>query len=121
LTRPTIRRNYRTRHPSRRPIRIQNRPIRLVRSLNPPWNTSKNEIPSRDPASTGPMARPGRVARHVPLRKSSSVAVQGSPRLGHGNMNHMNAGRTIVFDADSEKVFTEIPDGPGTEPRRRGA
>lgn len=27
-------------------------------------------------------------------------------------MNHMNAGRTVVFDADSNRVVTEIPDVP---------
>jgi DNA-binding beta-propeller fold protein YncE len=27
-------------------------------------------------------------------------------------MNHMNAGRTVVFDADSNRVLTEIPDLP---------
>jgi len=32
------------------------------------------------------------------------------PSTGRIYMNHMNAGRTIVFDADRGKVITEIPD-----------
>jgi len=34
------------------------------------------------------------------------------PATGRIYMNHMNAGRTIVFDADSGKVVTEITDLP---------
>jgi DNA-binding beta-propeller fold protein YncE len=34
------------------------------------------------------------------------------PASGRIYMNHMNAGRTIVFDADSGKVITEIMDRP---------
>jgi DNA-binding beta-propeller fold protein YncE len=34
------------------------------------------------------------------------------PATGRIYMNHMNAGRTVVFDADSNRVVTEIPDVP---------
>jgi len=34
------------------------------------------------------------------------------PTTGRIYMNHMNAGRTVVFDADSNRVVTEIPDVP---------
>ena len=34
------------------------------------------------------------------------------PTTGRIYMNHMNAGRTIVFDAGSARVVTEIPDVP---------
>ena len=34
------------------------------------------------------------------------------PASGRIYMNHMNAGRTVVFDADSDRVVTEIADVP---------
>lgn len=34
------------------------------------------------------------------------------PATGRIYMNHMNAGRTIVFDADSSRIITEITDVP---------
>ena len=34
------------------------------------------------------------------------------PASGRIYMNHMNAGRTVVFDADSGKIITEVPDLP---------
>jgi DNA-binding beta-propeller fold protein YncE len=34
------------------------------------------------------------------------------PSTGRLYMNHMNAGRTVVFDADSGRVLAEIPDVP---------
>ena len=34
------------------------------------------------------------------------------PSTGRIYMNHMNAGRTIVFDADSDRIITEITDVP---------
>src|SRR6185295_12334698 len=34
------------------------------------------------------------------------------PSTGRLYMNHMNAGRTVVFDADSDRVVAEIPDVP---------
>lgn len=34
------------------------------------------------------------------------------PSTGRIYMNHMNAGRTVVFDADSDRVITEINDVP---------
>src|SRR5215831_14121778 len=34
------------------------------------------------------------------------------PGTGRIYMNHMNAGRTIVFDADSSRIITEITDVP---------
>ncbi|MFI5311603.1 MAG: YncE family protein [Gemmatimonadales bacterium] len=66
--------------------------------------------PSR---ATQPAPKPGlTLVREVPLpgpaNRFDYQAVD--PASGRIYMNHMNAGRTVVFDADSIRVITEIPD-----------
>jgi DNA-binding beta-propeller fold protein YncE len=64
---------------------------------------------------TGPAPKPGlRLVREVPLPGPAKRFDYQSvdPASGRIYMNHMNAGRTIVFDADSAKVVTEIMDLP---------
>ena len=59
--------------------------------------------------------RPGlRLVREVPLPGPANRFDYQSvdPTTGRIYMNHMNAGRTIVFDADRGKVITEIMDLP---------
>ena len=66
------------------------------------------------PASqVGP--KPGlRLVREVPLPGPANRFDYQSidPATGRIYMNHMNAGRTIVFDANNSKVITEIMDLP---------
>jgi DNA-binding beta-propeller fold protein YncE len=60
-------------------------------------------------------AAPGlRLAREVPLPGPANRFDYQSvdPSTGRIYMNHMNAGRTIVFNADSNKVVAEIADVP---------
>jgi DNA-binding beta-propeller fold protein YncE len=59
--------------------------------------------------------RPGlKLVREIPLPGPANRFDYQSfdPSTGRIYMNHMNAGRTIVFDADSERVLTEIADVP---------
>ncbi len=70
----------------------------------------------RAPSSpAGPAPKPGlRLMREVPLPGPANRFDYQSvdPASGRIYMNHMNAGRTIVFDADSARVVTEIRDLP---------
>src|SRR5215216_223094 len=52
------------------------------------------------------------LVREIPLPGSANRFDYQSvdPSTGRIYMNHMNAGRTIVFDADSGRVLTEIMD-----------
>jgi DNA-binding beta-propeller fold protein YncE len=71
------------------------------------WRT-----PSRPP-QTSP--KPGlKLVREIPLPGPANRFDYQSvdPASGRIYMNHMNAGRTLVFDADSGKVLTEITDLP---------
>lgn len=64
-------------------------------------------------ATTQP--KPGlRLVREIPLPGPANRFDYQSvdPTTGRIYMNHMNAGRTIVFDANSGKVITEIMDLP---------
>ena len=66
--------------------------------------------------SAGAQPRPGlRLVREVPLPGSANRFDYQSvdPATGRIYMNHMNAGRTIVFDANNAKVITEIMGLPG--------
>jgi DNA-binding beta-propeller fold protein YncE len=59
--------------------------------------------------------KPGlKLLREVPLPGPANRFDYQSvdPASGRIYMNHMNAGRTIVFDADSSRVVGEIPDVP---------
>jgi DNA-binding beta-propeller fold protein YncE len=59
--------------------------------------------------------KPGlKLVREVPLPGPANRFDYQSVDPGRGRiyMNHMNAGRTVVFDADSAKVITEISDLP---------
>lgn len=64
------------------------------------------------PAAQKPPTSALKLAREVPLPGSASrfdyQAID--PSTGRLFMNHMNAGRTIVFDTDSDRVITEITD-----------
>src|SRR5512141_2862375 len=53
-----------------------------------------------------------KLARELPLPGPASRFDYQSidPATGRLFMNHMNAGRTIVFDTDSDRVVTEIMD-----------
>jgi len=55
-----------------------------------------------------------KLAREIPLPGPANRFDYQSldPATGRIYMNHMNAGRTIVFDANSNKVITEIMDLP---------
>ena len=69
-------------------------------------------IPTRQAA---PWTAPGlRLLREVPLPGPANRFDYQSVDVQRGRiyMNHMNAGRTIVFDADSGKVTAEIMDVP---------
>jgi DNA-binding beta-propeller fold protein YncE len=69
--------------------------------------------PSSRPIASAP--KPGlTLVREVPLPGPANRFDYQSvdPSTGRIYMNHMNAGRTIVFDADSAKVVTEIIDLP---------
>lgn len=70
----------------------------------------------RSPSSVA-IARPKpglKLVREVPLPGPANRFDYQSvdPATGRIYMNHMNAGRTIVFDANSESVITEIMDLP---------
>jgi DNA-binding beta-propeller fold protein YncE len=68
--------------------------------------------PTRAPQ---PAPKPGlTLVREVPLPGPANRFDYQSvdPSTGRIYMNHMNAGRTIVFDADSSKVIAEIMDLP---------
>jgi DNA-binding beta-propeller fold protein YncE len=77
---------------------------------------------SMTPASWQAPSSPTRPAPKAGLRLVREVPLPGpakrfdyqsvDPASGRIYMNHMNAGRTIVFDADSAKVVTEIMDLP---------
>jgi DNA-binding beta-propeller fold protein YncE len=69
-------------------------------------------VPSRP---TQPAPKPGfKLVRELPLPGPANRFDYQSvdPATGRIYMNHMNAGRTVVFDADSAKVITEIMDLP---------
>jgi DNA-binding beta-propeller fold protein YncE len=62
-----------------------------------------------------PAPKPGlKLVREVPLPGPANRFDYQSvdPTTGRIYMNHMNAGRTIVFDADGSKVIAEIMDLP---------
>ena len=62
-----------------------------------------------------PAPKPGlKLVREIPLPGPANRFDYQSvdPATGRIYMNHMNAGRTIVFDADGGKVITEIMDLP---------
>lgn len=71
----------------------------------------------RVPAPTPQKApTPGlKLVKEIPLPGSANRFDYQSfdPSTGRIYMNHMNAGRTIVFDADTNRVVTEIADVPG--------
>ncbi len=79
-----------------------------VASMTPAtWRT-----PARAPQSA---PKPGlTLVREVPLPGPANRFDYQNVDAAKGRiyMNHMNAGRTIVFDADSAKVITEIMDLP---------
>ena len=70
----------------------------------------------RTPATTAtPRPSAGlRLVREIPLPGPANRFDYQSvdPATGRIYMNHMNAGRTIVFDANAAKVMTEIADLP---------
>ena len=70
----------------------------------------------RAPSSrTGPTPKPGlTLVREAPLPGPANRFDYQSvdPAAGRIYMNHMNAGRMIVFDADSGKVLAEVMDLP---------
>lgn len=71
------------------------------------WKTPTS-APSRAPTSGL------KILREIPLPGPANRFDYQSvdPTTGRIYMNHMNAGRTIVFDADSARVITEIADVP---------
>ncbi|HEV8497404.1 MAG TPA: YncE family protein [Gemmatimonadaceae bacterium] len=80
--------------------------------------TSTSLTPSswRTPARASQSApKPGlSLVREIPLPGPANRFDYQSvdPASGRIYMNHMNAGRTVVFDADSGRVITEIGDVP---------
>jgi len=70
----------------------------------------------RSPAAAGTIQpKPGlRFVREIPLPGPANRFDYQSvdPGTGRIYINHMNAGRTLVFDADAGKVMTEIADLP---------
>lgn len=67
------------------------------------------------PAAAGARPKPGlRLVREIPLPGPANRFDYQSVDTATGRiyMNHMNAGRTIVFDANNAKVITEIMDLP---------
>lgn len=95
-------------------------PARRIESQSAPtcYATPSSMTPPtwRMPASVPHAApTPGlKLVREVPLPGPANRFDYQSvdPSLGRIYMNHMNAGRTIVFDADSGRVATEIADVP---------
>src|SRR3954469_16608371 len=79
-------------------------------------STSMTPASWRAPTSAAQTApKPGlTLVRELPLPGPATRFDYQSvdPATGLIYMNHMNAGRTIVFDADSGKVFAEIGDVP---------
>jgi hypothetical protein len=78
--------------------------------------TSMTPTSWRVPATT-PQKPPTaglKLVREIPLPGPANRFDYQSfdPSTGRIYMNHMNAGRTIVFDADSSRVITEIADVP---------
>lgn len=80
---------------------------------------------SLTPASWRPAPQTARAAQTAPrpgFTLASEIPLPGpanrfdyqsvDPGAGRIYMNHMNAGRTIVFDADRNSVITEIPNLP---------
>lgn len=78
--------------------------------------TSMTPASWRAPSHTAQAApRPGlKLVREIPLPGPANRFDYQSVDAPSGRiyMNHMNAGRTIVFDADSGRVLTEIVDLP---------
>jgi len=76
--------------------------------------TSMTPASWRTPAALSQaVTKPGfTLVREIPLPGPANRFDYQSFDLSTGRiyMNHMNAGRTIVFDADSGRVTTEIPD-----------
>ena len=65
--------------------------------------------------TTQAMPKPGlKLVHEIPLPGPANRFDYQSldPATGRIYMNHMNAGRTIVFDANNGKVITEIMDLP---------
>jgi DNA-binding beta-propeller fold protein YncE len=77
-------------------------------SMTPANWTTPAMRPSKAPASAL------KLLREMPLPGPANRFDYQSvdPASGRIYMNHMNAGRTIVFDADSARVLTEIADVP---------
>jgi len=77
---------------------------------------------SMTPPGWRPPSRPAVAALKPSLELVGEVALPGpanrfdyqsvDPGSGRIYMNHMNAGRTVVFDADHRRVISEIPDLP---------
>jgi hypothetical protein len=69
-------------------------------------------IPSVTP--TAPARHGLRLVREIPLPGPANRFDYQSvdPASGRIYMNHMNAGRTIVFDANNAKVIAEVMDVP---------
>jgi len=78
--------------------------------------TSMTPVSWRTPSRpTQPAPKSGlKLLREIPLPGPANRFDYQSVDAASGRiyMNHMNAGRTIVFDADSGKVLTEITDLP---------
>jgi DNA-binding beta-propeller fold protein YncE len=78
--------------------------------------TSMTPATWRSPvAAAAPAPKPGlKLVSEIPLPGPANRFDYQSvdPASGRIYMNHMNAGRTIVFDADSNRVVTEIGDVP---------
>jgi sugar lactone lactonase YvrE len=87
-------------------------------SIPPCFATPTSMTPAswRPPAAASQQApKPGlKLVREIPLPGPANRFDYQSldPASGRIYMNHMNAGRTIVFDADSSRVVTEIADVP---------
>ena len=77
-------------------------------SMTPPG------YPAREAQATGPAPAPLKLLRELPLPGPANRFDYQSVDVSTGRiyMNHMNAGRTIVFDADSGRVAAEIADVP---------
>ena len=76
--------------------------------------TSMTPAAWRATAAPARKSLPGalRLVREIPLPgPANRFDYQGvDPATGRIYINHMNAGRTIVFDADSDRVVLDIPD-----------
>jgi len=90
------------------PVRSQTACFATAASLTPAgWRSPVT--PTTPPAKAGL-----RLVREIPLPGPANRFDYQSvdPAMGRIYMNHMNAGRTIVFDANNVKVIAEIVDLP---------